>query len=174
MKHFVQKFESSTPVITFTIEEDFVPGFYLSVLVAAPRIAPPKPIDSAVSEPSLDEGLQSNTVDLGKPTFRHAYARFHATNPKGNIEVSVRTKSTEYGPRDEVAVLVENTNRSDTEEDLEYAALVIDEAVLDLVAAGLDYFDPSRGFHTLGPLRIETFGLANRLLSPKVQGDPQH
>lgn len=172
LNHFVQKFESSTPVVEFTVDEDYVPGFYLSVLAAAPRVAPPKPNDSEANDKSLDQGSQSSTADLGKPTYRHAYVRFHATNPQGNIEVSVSTKSTLYRPRDEVAVFVENTNRSEITEDLEYAVLVIDEAVLDLVSTGIEYFDPSKGFQTLGALGIETFALTKLLLSPSVHGDP--
>jgi uncharacterized protein YfaS (alpha-2-macroglobulin family) len=40
IKHWVQALSGNTPVVEFTIEPDFVPGFYLSVVVMSPRVAP--------------------------------------------------------------------------------------------------------------------------------------
>ncbi len=39
IKQWVQVLAGNTPVIDFKVEPDFVPGFYLSVVVTSPRVA---------------------------------------------------------------------------------------------------------------------------------------
>ena len=56
LKQWVETLDDSTPLIEFQIEKDFLPGFYLSMVLVSPRVAAPLP------------GL--GEVDLGKPAFK--------------------------------------------------------------------------------------------------------
>ncbi|MBU2430801.1 MAG: large extracellular alpha-helical protein, partial [Proteobacteria bacterium] len=74
IKHWTQILETSTPVIEFEVEPDFLPGFYLSVVVASPRVSD-----------IPDEG----DVDLGKPVFRMGYVSVPVKDPYKEIQVKV-------------------------------------------------------------------------------------
>ena len=41
LKHWVQPLKGSTPTIEFQVTPDFLPGFYLSVVVISPRVEQP-------------------------------------------------------------------------------------------------------------------------------------
>ncbi len=60
IKSWVQTLEGNTPVVEFPIEPDYLPGFYLSVVVMSPRVAPAPGVDP----------VDGNGVDLGRPTYR--------------------------------------------------------------------------------------------------------
>ncbi len=51
-----------------------------------------------------------------------------------------------------------------TDEKVELAVVVLDEAVFDLIQDGKSYFDPYRGFYQLDELDLTNFGLLNRLV----------
>ena len=150
LKHWVQTLEGSTPVIEFPIEPDFLPGFYLSVLVVSPRVDTPTGIGQ---------------VDLGKPAFRMGYVQVLVKDPYKEVLVDVVVEQDNYKPRDRVNVSLQaQLRRPAKKEPIELAITVLDEAVFDLLAAGKNTFDPYAGFYRLDGLDLKNFNLLLRLV----------
>ncbi len=150
LQSWVQTLTSATPIIEFEIQKDFLPGFFLSVVVTSPRVE---------SAPS------ANQVDLGKPAFRMGYVKVPVTDPHKEIVVQVETQQDTYKPRDRVKVQMQAAPRHPAEaEPIELAVAVLDEAVFDLLIQGRDYFDPYKGFYTVDGLDLENYSLLMRLV----------
>ena len=148
--HFVQNFDSSTPVIEFPIKPDYLPGFYLSVVIESPRVAKP-----------LGEGQ----VDLGKPTFRMGYLTVPVKDQTKEIIITAKTNQPVYKPRDKVIVQLHAEPRlKDKKEPIELTIAVLDESVFDLIAGGKSYFDPYAGFYKLDSLDLRNYSLLTRLI----------
>ncbi len=156
IKSWVQPLEGNTPVLDFKVEPDFLPGFYLSVLVTSPRVAP------APGQSPLDK----DGVDLGRPTYRMGYMKLGVQDPYKTLDVTVRTDRDTYKPRDKVHLDLKAAPHRDSQakQPVEFAVAVLDEAVFDLIQDGQSYFDPYRGFYKLDPLDLENFGLLTRLV----------
>ena len=151
-RHWVETFEESTEVIEVLVEEDHVPGFYLSAVVTSPRVE---------AQPSEDD------LDLGKPAFRMGYVQVPVLDPVKEIVVEVRPEKELYKPRDKVKVEIQARPRlwaGAALPPMELAVAVLDEAVFDLIGGGDTYFDPYRGFYSLEPLDVENFNLLTRLI----------
>jgi uncharacterized protein YfaS (alpha-2-macroglobulin family) len=151
-RHWLETFEESTEVLEVPIEEDHVPGFYLSAVVTSPRVEAP---------PSEDD------LDLGKPAFRMGYVQVPVIDPVKEIAVEVTPEKELYEPRDKVKVELKAKPRlwaSTAPPPMELAVAVLDEAVFDLIGGGDSYFDPYRGFYSLEPLDVENFNLLTRLI----------
>ncbi len=150
IKHWVQTLETATPVIEFEIEKDFVPGYYLSVVVVSPRVEMP---------------LGENDVDLGKPAFRMGYVQGNVSDPYKQISVEVKSDKDTCKPGDRVRVsLKASYQKKAVDEPVEYAVAVLDEAVLDLLIRGIDYFDPYKGFYELENLDMLNYSLIMQLV----------
>ena len=152
LKQWVQTLDSSTPVIEFAVEKDFMPGFYLSVLVMSPRVEAPPP--------------EHGELDLGKPSFKIGYRRSAGHGP---VQADPRRRAGQsrdvYKPGDKVRVRVQARPRErEVREPIEIAVAVLDEAVLDLIQGGTSYFDPYAGFYTLDGLDVRNFSLLTRLV----------
>ena len=146
LRHWVQTLHSSTPVIEFEVKQDETPGFYLSVVVTSPRVEKPP--------------LETGQVDLGKPSFRMGYVKTSVFDPRKEILVSVSPAHETYKPGERVTVKLKAAVTEKTKPaPVELAVVVLDEAVLDLIAKGCDYFDPYKGFYTLDGLDLENFSL---------------
>jgi uncharacterized protein YfaS (alpha-2-macroglobulin family) len=156
IKSWVQPLEGNTPVLDFKVEPDFLPGFYLSVLVTSPRVAP------APGQSPLDK----DGVDLGRPTYRIGYVKLGVQDPYKTLDVTVHTDRDTYKPRDTVHLDLKAAPHRDSssKQPLEFAVAVLDEGVFDLIQDGQSYFDPYRGFYKLDPLDLENFGLLTRLV----------
>jgi len=145
LQSWLQTLTSATPIIEFDIQKDFLPGFFLSVVVTSPRVesAPP-----------------DNQVDLGKPAFRMGYVKVPVTDPHKEIVVQVEPQRDTYKPRDRVKVEIKAAPRHPADgEPIELAVAVLDEAVFDLLVQGRDYFDPYKGFYTVDGLDLENYSL---------------
>ncbi|MGI9336240.1 MAG: alpha-2-macroglobulin family protein, partial [Gammaproteobacteria bacterium] len=171
LESWVETLESSTPVISFEVEPDFVPGFYLSVSILSPRIEPP-PAAAGASLASSQAGAPQSpapalddSADLGKPAARMGYVRVPVDDPIKQIDVKVVPAREVYEPRERVAVEIEAAPRlGGQREPIEIAVAVLDEAVFDLIQGGDAYFDPYRGFYRLENLDVTTFSLIQRLV----------
>lgn len=151
LKQWVETLDSSTPIIEFKVEEDFLPGFFLSVLVTSPRVAAPLP--------------ESGEVDLGKPAFKLGYVQVPVADPYKQIEVEAVAERETYKPGDTVRVRISARPRHrERSEPIEAAVVVLDEAVLDLIQGGSEYFDPYAGFHDLDGLDVRNYSLLTRLV----------
>ena len=150
LTHWVQPLEGSTPVIEVPVEADYLPGFYLSVLVTSPRV---------------DAPLGDGNVDLGKPTFRLGYVTVPVKDVYKEIDVAVTTDREVYKPRDTVRARIMAAPRHGAEgEPIELAVAVIDEAVFDLNSSGRSYYDPYEGFNTLDDLDLNNYTLLSLLV----------
>ena len=146
----LQTLEGATPIIEFEVLKDYLPGFFLSVVVISPRVELP-PAD--------------NQVDLGKPAFRMGYVKVPVTDPFKEIAVQVEPGRDTYKPRERVSVDIKATPRHPAAgEPIEMAVAVLDEAVFDLLVQGRDYFDPYKGFYTVDELDLENYSLLMRLV----------
>ncbi|MEJ0009707.1 MAG: MG2 domain-containing protein [Alphaproteobacteria bacterium] len=148
---FVQRFDSSTPIVTFPVKPEYLPGFYLSVTVVSPRVEKP-----------LGEGQ----VDLGKPTFRMGYVGVPVSDPYKEMLVTAKADRPVYKPRDPVTVTLHAQPRvaGAKHEPVELTVAVLDESVFDLVAGGRSYFDPYAGFYKLDSLDLRNYSLLTRLI----------
>jgi uncharacterized protein YfaS (alpha-2-macroglobulin family) len=150
IKQWVEQFDTSTPVVSFTVEPDFLPGFYLSVLVVSPRV---------------DKPLDPDKVDLGKPAFRIGYVKVEVKDPYKEITVNIATDREVYKPQETVTVELHAVQKhKTTDEPIELAVAVLDEAVFDLITNGRGYFDPYNGFYHLNDLDLQNFSLLTRLV----------
>lgn len=149
--HFVQVLEGSTPTIEFEVKPDYLPGFYLSVVVVSPRV---------------DKPLKLGEVDLGKPAYRMGYLQVPVTDAYKEIIVTPKVAKEEYRPRDEVDVTLHAAPKKPGAEGqpIEITAIVLDDAVFDLIAQGRSYFDPYKGLFALGGLDLKNYGLITRLV----------
>jgi uncharacterized protein YfaS (alpha-2-macroglobulin family) len=155
IKHWVQTLSGNTPVIDFKIEADFVPGFYLSVIVMSPRVSP-VPGTSTLS----NEG-----VDLGRPTYRIGFLKTEVTDPYKTLDVRITSDRDSYKPRDTVKLVLRATPHEEApKQAVEFAVAVLDEAVFDLIQDGRSYFDPYRGLYHLDNLDLENYSLLTRLI----------
>ena len=156
IKHWVQTLAGNTPVVEFTVEPDFVPGFYLSVVVMSPRVA-------AVPGASP---LDKDGVDLGRPTYRIGYLKVPVTDPYKALDVRIKSDRASYKPRDTVTLSLSATPHAapSSKEPVEFAVAVLDEAVFDLIQDGKKYFDPYRGLYKLDNLDLVNYSLLTRLI----------
>jgi len=147
---WVQELKGSTPIIEFPIKPDYIPGFYLSVVVVSPRVAKP---------------LGPDNVDLGKPTYRMGYIAANVADPYKQLDVSVKTEREVYKPRDTVKAKIHvGSKHNTTGAPYEIAVAVVDESVLALNLKGKKYYDPYRGFNRLDSLDLNNYSLISRLV----------
>jgi uncharacterized protein YfaS (alpha-2-macroglobulin family) len=150
LQSWLETLTGGTPVIEFEIRKDFLPGFFLSVVVTSPRI------ESAPAD---------NQLDLGKPAFRMGYVKVPVTDPYKEITVEVAPRRDAYKPRELVNLDIKAAARHpDGDEPIELAVAVLDEAVFDLLSKGRDHFDPYKGFYTVDGLDLANYSLLLRLV----------
>lgn len=156
IKKWVQRLEGNTPVIDFKVEPDFMPGFYLSVVVMSPRVA------AAPGASSLDK----DGVDLGRPTYRIGYVKVPVQDPYKMLDVRIKSDRPSYKPRDRVNIelAAKPLNSASQREPMEFAVAVLDEAVFDLIQDGKSYFDPYRGLYQFDNLDLVNYSLLSRLV----------
>ncbi len=151
LKSWVKQLENSVEVIEIPVEPDYLPGFFVSVMVTSPRVEKP---------------LNQDQVDLGKPAFRMGYAKTMVLDPYKELEVVVQSDKPQYKPGETVTLNLQAKARQAevNAQPLELAVTVLDEAVFDLIGAGRNYFDPYRGFYTLDDLDLYNYSLLMRLV----------
>lgn len=152
IEHFTQKLEGGASVLKIPVKPDYMPGFYLSVMVVSPRV------DQTV--PPLGQ------VDLGKPTFRLGYVTVPVRDPYKEMTVEIKAEHDVYRPRDKIRISLKAAPRHVQEkpEPIELAVAVLDESVFDLISRGRDAFDPYKGFYELDPLDMRNYSLIYRLI----------
>ncbi len=152
MDSFVTTLEGSTPIIEFPVKPDYMPGYYLSVIVQSPR----------VEAPPAEEGQ----VDLGKPAFRMGYVTVPVKDPVKQMDVSIKVAQEVYRPRDKVKLDITALPKlaMETTEPVELTVAVLDESVFDLISGGRSAFDPYEGFYSLDNLDLRNYSLMMRLV----------
>lgn len=152
LDNFVKVLDSSTPIIEIPVKPDYLPGFYLSVVITSPRVESPPP--------------ELGQVDMGKPTFRVGYIKIPVSDPYKEMVVTAKSNAEIYRPRDTVTVDLDVKARHADQgnQPVELAVAVLDESVFDLIAAGRDAFDPYKGFYDLEAIDISNYSLLTRLI----------
>jgi uncharacterized protein YfaS (alpha-2-macroglobulin family) len=153
LRSWTQTFEESSEIVEFEVEPDFLPGFYLSVVVTSPRVEAPS-----------EDGLEQGSVDLGKPALRIGYAKTEVRDPYKELRIEVEPEEEAYKPRERVTVDIRARTHQGKSPAAELAVAVLDESVFDLIATGRRAYDPYRGFYTLGGLDLWNFNLLKRLI----------
>lgn len=146
---FVITLKDSASVIDLPIKPEYLPGFYLSVVVMSPRVEKP---------------VEPGQVDLGKPTFRMGYLKIQVKDTYKEIAVTAGSDRETYRPGDKVRVKINAVARHGKNEPVEVAVAVLDEAVFDLIAQGKSYYDPYGGFYNLESLDLRNYSLLTRLI----------
>jgi len=149
MKSWVRRLPNSAELIEIPVTADLLPGFYVSVTVASPRVAKP---------------LKDGKVDLGKPAFRIGYARVRVKDPHKELKLDIKAQKKTYKPRDTVTVNLRALTHQGKPVDSEIAVVVLDEAVFDLIQGGRRYYDPYGAFYKLDALDLRNFNLLTQLL----------
>lgn len=143
----------SSEIIEVPVLPDYLPGFYLSVLITSPRVEKPP-------------GPQGE--DLGKPTWRMGYVKVPVTDPYKELQVTVKPAQEVYRPGDEVRVDLRaglrQTGVGEEPPPVELAVAVLDEAVFDLLRDGSRAFDPYAGFYSLDELDLSNYNLLMQLV----------
>lgn len=153
LDQYVQVLEGAAPVIEIPIKEDYLPNFYVSVSVFSPRVKSDKP-------------LELGELDMGKPALKSGYIGLKVKDKSKQIQVSVSSDSPVYKPRDKVQLTLE-ANRPKTDgimDPMEFAVVVLDEAVLDLLVGESKKFDPYAGFYDNFDLTVNNFTLLKTLV----------
>lgn len=151
MRHYLQKWDSSTPIVEIPIELDDVPGFYLSMMVSSPRV---------------DKPLDENEVDLGKPAYKIAYRKIEVIDPAKQLEISIKSDHELYKPKETATIelTVTDQQKRTLKGKQEIAVTVLDESVFDLLKDGDKNFDIYRGFYRLDGRDLENYNLLTRLI----------
>lgn len=142
-------FPEATAMIELPITPDHLPGFYLSVVLMAPRV---------------DKPLLDNQIDLGKPAFRMGYVRTIVQDTAKELRVEVQPRQEVYKPRATATVDLQVRSPQGQLPPVELAVAVLDEAVFDLIAGGRTYFDPYQGFYRLDALDVRNFNVLTQLI----------
>lgn len=149
LRHWSKVLAQSTEVIEVPIVADYLPGFYLSVVVNSPRVEKP---------------AEEMRVDLGKPAFRIGYAEVRLEDDAKELTVAVKTDRPLYRPRETVKLDLQLLSPLPRGEAVEFAVAVLDESVFDLIQGGLNYFDPYAGFYQLKSLDLNNYNLIRALV----------
>ncbi|MCE5336575.1 MAG: hypothetical protein LLG06_18515 [Desulfobacteraceae bacterium] len=153
LDRWVRTLEGSAEVIEIPVQPDYIPGFYVSVMVMSPRV---------------DKPLGPGGEDLGKPTFRIGYAKIEVQDVFKLIDVKCVSDKEVYKPRETVKLEFEASPRnlpSDVKNPpIELAVAVLDEAVFDLLSQKALAFDPYQGFYKLDSLDLTNFNIIMQLV----------
>ena len=153
LDRFVKTLKRSAETIEFPVLPDYLPGFYVSVVVTSPRV---------------DKPLGPTGEDLGKPAFRIGYARLEVKDRYKEIEVKCKSDKEVYKLRDTVKLDFEarprNLSPGEPSPPLELAVAVLDESVFDLLKQKSKAFDPYEGFYKLDELDIANYNLLMQLV----------
>ncbi len=149
---FVQELDHNTPVIEFPVKEDYLPNFYVSVVMMTPR--------------SDHSPLKVGQLDMGKPICRIGYTALNVTDAYKKIDIKAQVEKEVYKPREKVRVSLEAKvkNPNPRKEPLELAVVVLDEAVYDMILGGRDYYDPYPGLYKHEQLDLANYSLLVNLV----------
>ena len=153
ISHWTRTLENSSEIIEVPVLPDYLPGFYLSVIVTSPRVEKPP-------------GPQGE--DLGKPTYRMGYVKMPVKDPYKELLIDVQPDKETYKPRETVRIDLQvrprHPGEGETLPPVELAVAVLDEAVFDLLPEGRKRFDPYQAFYSLDELDLSNYNLLMQLV----------
>ncbi len=141
--------KNSIEIIEIPVKKDYLPGFYVSVVLASPRTV-----------------SQSDSKPI-PPAFKVGYAKFLVKDPYKELDIKIKTRKKVYQPRDTINVDLTVSTRHGKLPAAEIAVAVLDEAVFDLITGGKAYYDPYSGFYKLDSIDMVNYNLLLKLISRK-------
>ena len=153
LKKFVKKFDKSLEILELDIGEDDAPGFYISVVLTMPRL-----------QKNDIEKREEVTSDMYKPTSKIGYAKIIVKNSNHKLDVNISSNKEIYKPKEEVKLNLE-LDKNNPSSEVEATVLVIDEAVIDLIRSGINYYNPNEAFTSLQALDVMNYSLFKTILS---------
>ena len=149
---FTQKFTTNSEIIELPIKPDYLPGFYLSIVIHEARADAPVP--------------KVGQIDLGKPAMRIGYRAVTVNDPYCQLKITAKSDKNEYKPGDKASIKLstyfdQRVPESDRKP-IELAVAVIDAGIFD--ALDPNYFDVYKGFHQFDHLSILNYNLITRLI----------
>jgi hypothetical protein len=153
LERWVKTLENSAELIEIPVLPDYLPGFYVCVMVMSPRVEKP---------------LGPGGEDLGKPAFRMGYAKLDVKDQFKEVDVQCRTDKEVYKPRQTAKLEFEahpkNLPPGAPVPPIEIAVTVLDESVFDLLKQKRGAFDPYDGFYKLDDLDLVNYNLIMQLV----------
>ncbi len=147
---WVQPLNDSVEILEVPMKAEYLPGFYLSVMVFSPRQA--KPLDAKL-------------VDLGKPSYKMGYVKTMVIDPYKTLQVQITSDKPVYKPREQVTLDVQvDSKHQDHDKPIELAVAVLDESVFALLSSGLDYYDPYKGFYNFEYIDLQNYNFLDQLV----------
>ena len=132
------------PIVEFSVLDTYAPHFKLSVLAVSSR---------------------SPTRVSAEPKFQIAEQEFKTPNPRLiPLEIEVSSNRATFAPRDKVTLSISSKQQGERRVPIEYAIAVVDEALLDLSASGVEYYDPTLKSWKHRIYGLQTFGLIASLM----------
>lgn len=151
--HLTKILKDSSEIIEIPVLPDYLPGFYVSIMVTSPR----------VEQPPGPKG-----EDLGKPAYRMGYVKVPVKDPYKELIVEVQPEKETYKPgetgRIDLQVQPRHPAAGEASLPVEIAVAVLDEAVFDLLPEGRKRFDPYQAFYALDELDLSNYNMLMQLV----------
>ena len=138
------RLDPQTPFFEFQVQEHYEPHFELSVLSQRPL---------------------SKATNSDDSRFRIAKKRFTLDNPRLKpLEFKVSSNRDSFTPRDAVKLSISAGRNRDRTKPIEYAVVVVDQAILDLSDETGVFFDPTKKVWGVFERVVRTYGLVASLM----------
>ncbi|MBL7662442.1 large extracellular alpha-helical protein [bacterium] len=151
IKHWVKTLSDNTEIISIPIDQDLIPGFYLSVVAVSPRV---------------DQPVEGE-IDLGKPAMRMGYAKIEVRDSAKELTVKVNPEVKTVKPGASIKVNLSARAKTQNQEPIQFAVAVLDQAVFDLIQTGIKFFDPYAGLYSLDALDLSNYNLLLQLVGKR-------
>ncbi len=149
ISQWVKTFTNNIEILNIPVKPEYLPGFYVSVVVMAPR--------------RTDKDKKNSLA----PGFRIGYSKILVKDSYKELTIKVSPQKKTYKPRDTVKVDINVKTRQGKTPATELAVVVLDESVFDLISQGKAYFDPYTGLYKLDGLAVANFNLLKKLIAHK-------
>ncbi|MYD46441.1 MAG: hypothetical protein F4W92_08825 [Gammaproteobacteria bacterium] len=138
------RLDPKNPIFEFQVQEHYEPHFELSVL----------------SQKPLSEATNSDDY-----RYRIATQRFTLDNPRLKpLEIRVSSNRDSFTPRDTVKLSISAGRNRDRTKPIEFAVVVVDQAILDLSDEKGGFFDPTKKVWDVFERVVRTYGLVASLM----------
>ena len=141
------RLDDDLSVITLLVKKEYLPGFYVSVVLMNP----------ARNRPAAN---RKSTAAI--PAFRIGYARIEVEDRYRRLVIKIDTDKKTYRPGEQARLNIQVNTRHGTTLPAELAVTVVDETLFDSDSLAAADYDPYPGFYRPGRLQLHNFNLLTR------------